>query len=294
MTSPLSDSSPAEDLSVVVVPLLGGAALSACLTAIERQPALEIIVVCREKPAGSGPWKVVEAPLMTVPERRRLGLELAQGPLVAFVEDTCTPSPGWTSELRQAFAAPNISAVGGPILVSAALPARRRALALSEYSRFSRSRTEASSHVRQISGANFALRRALFAGEFEQFGVVDNLILGVIHNAGGRAAFSNDACVTYVAAPAEHIRLTNRLQHGRIYGSMVAAGQPLIYRLVLAAAALLAPAVLIFRTLRHAGPQLFGSPLTLWWVVLMHCAWGCGEVIGKATGKAGASFGSWR
>jgi hypothetical protein len=64
-------------------------------------------------------------------------------------------------------------------------------------------------------------------------------------------------------------------------------------RLLLALTALAAPVVLIVRNLRHAGPQLLFSPSTLLWIVLMQCAWGCGEVVGKLTGKVGSSFKGW-
>ena len=174
-----------------------------------------------------------------------------------------------------------------------ALSAQSRALAISEYSRFSALDMSRASEVKSLAGANFAICRKTFASRSMPDGLVDHLVFDAIRELGGRIIFEPRAGVTYSDGPEDHVRLSTRFHHGRIYGGLFAAQRSLASRLRLALLALAVPIVLVMRNLRHAGPQLLRSPATLWWIVLMQCAWGCGEVVGKLTGKVGGSFKAW-
>ena len=44
---------------------------------------------------------------------RNIGLGLAQGEIVAFIDDDATPEPGWLSDLVKAFAAPDVGGAAG-------------------------------------------------------------------------------------------------------------------------------------------------------------------------------------
>ena len=295
-TRPAPDRAPSagEALSVVVVPLVGGAALEACVAALAHAGAQWVLVVA------SGPCPpvpdvtcIVARPGSSVADRRMIGLRAAATPLVAFLEDTCLPEPGWGAALRAAFAAPDVLVAGGPVRIARSLPPRLKALAIGEYARFAAAHDVEATEIDALAGANFAVRRAAFARAPMPHGLVDNLVFDEARRSGGRVVFHRLARVAYVAGPPQQTRLSARFHHGRIYGGLVAAERPLAARLPLAVGALAAPAVLIGRNLRDAGPELLRSPPTLLWTVLMHCAWGCGEVVGKLTGRVGRSFEAW-
>lgn len=284
---------PDEALTIVVIPLVGGAALQACLAALLDQPAREILLVAREAPDPPAHARLIVVPAgSNVPERRMIGLKAATAPFVAFVEDTCVPCANWSADLCASFTEADVLAAGGPVRIDASIAPRLKALAIAEYSRFAADKGRAFD-VNALAGANFAVRRETFDSAALPNGLVDNLVFDAVRQVGGRIVFQPAAEVTYAAGPPEQARLSTRFHHGRIYGGLLAARQPLARRLLLALTALAAPAVLIARNVRHASPQLFRSPSTFWWIVLMQCAWGCGEVMGKLTGRVGASFKGW-
>ena len=285
---------PDKVLSVVVAPLIGGASLAQCLAALCLQPAREILVVAREMCEVPDGVRIILAPSQaTMPERRAIGLEAATGPLVAFLEDTCIPSADWAAAISAVFADRGVMAAGGPVKIARTLTPRLRALAISEYSRHSGDRGRPMHEVDTLAGANFALRRDALAWHDLPKGLVDNFIFEAVRSAGGRIMFHPEASVTYSAGPPQQAQLSTRFHHGRIYGGLLTAQRPLASRILLASTAVAAPLVLLGRNLQDAGPQLLRSPATLGWTLLMHCAWGCGEIMGKLTGKVGASFKGW-
>lgn len=282
---------PIDGLSVVVVPLIGGDALRICADALRKQGVRDIIVVSRPGEHAVDCATLIDAPSgSTVPQRRLLGFQAATAPLVAFLEDTCVPGPNWAATLIAAFEDPMVAAAGGPIEIDKALPPRSRALGVCEYGAFGSNGSHASD---ALSGANFALRRAVYAQAEGPDDFVDNRMFDALRRTGGATAFRSDARVTYAAAPAAQTRLSARYHHGRIYGGMFSAHRNMVGRGFAALVALGAPLALMSRTIRHSAPVLARSPQTLLWTILMHCAWGCGEVVGKLTGSTGASLETW-
>ena len=96
------------ELTILVVRLAGGGAASALA---EDMSATHDGLTARIVP-GSG----------TVPQRRLAALEDVRTELVAFIEDTTAPEPGWVAAMRGAFAAdPRLGAAGGPVWPGARL-----------------------------------------------------------------------------------------------------------------------------------------------------------------------------
>ena len=89
--------------------------LAFCLDALAGQTApsrwLEVIVVCDEDdpppsllPDPGIPIQVLTTPPRSTPAaKRNAGWEASRAPLVAFTDDDCRPSPGWTEALLSAW-----------------------------------------------------------------------------------------------------------------------------------------------------------------------------------------------
>ena len=112
-------------VSVVIASIVGPPFIDDCLASVFAQknaPAFEVIVVdCR------GPDNVARLaqrfpevrfiPLQqreTVPQLRRIGVEQAQGEIVAVIEEHCVAADNWLATLCAAFSLEYV-AVGGPI-----------------------------------------------------------------------------------------------------------------------------------------------------------------------------------
>jgi glycosyltransferase involved in cell wall biosynthesis len=112
-------------VSVVIASIVGPPFIDDCLASVFAQkdaPAFEVIVVdCRgpENVArlrrGFPQARFVELDKReTVPQLRRIGVEHAQGGIVAVIEEHCVAAEDWLSTLVSAFSSEYV-AVGGPI-----------------------------------------------------------------------------------------------------------------------------------------------------------------------------------
>ena len=112
-------------VSVVVSTLDRADWLDRALTALlyQRHPAFEIIVVagpCVDHTDAvlarfAGRIRVARCPLANLSASRNVGLRLAGGDIVAFLDDDAVPEPDWLERLCEPYADPAIGAVGGPI-----------------------------------------------------------------------------------------------------------------------------------------------------------------------------------
>ncbi|MDP3174724.1 MAG: hypothetical protein Q8M88_09855 [Phenylobacterium sp.] len=279
------------DLTVVIVPLVGGAALSRCVGDFQAQGMKVIVVGDAARDAGCAPVQFIAAADMAVPARRLIGLRAAQTRFVGMVEDTCGPRTSWAQACLSALSEDGVVAAGGPIAISMELSPRLRALGLCEYGRFGEVAERRS--VGALPGANFALDlSAIDTTGWSDADLVDNALFATLRSTG-RLVMEPAMGVEYRAAHADGAALSTRFHHGRIYGAGQTAGLGLAQRLIRAGVATLAPAVLSARTLAVAPPALRASPATLAWAAGMHLAWGVGEVLGKAAGDPGSSRGRW-
>ncbi|MDZ4762165.1 MAG: glycosyltransferase [Alphaproteobacteria bacterium] len=271
-------------MTVVVMPLAGEPALGECLKAVSAQA--DIVVIARPEP---GPED------QSVPARRLRALKAAKTDLVAFLEDTCIPDPGWYAAIHDAFENPEAAAVGGPVEISRLLPARFRALGICEYARFQASRLPTAGdpvRVGSLAGANFAVRKSAIGDVTSATDMVDNAMFASLR-ARGPVLMDRKASVTYAAQDRHGARLSTRYHHGRIYGGGQFAGKPLMLRLALAARTVAVPAVLTIRSFRDAPGWLWRAPQVMLWIMMMHGRWGVGEFLGIATGRIGRSLKEW-
>lgn len=306
------------DLTVVVVPLLGGDDLGACLDLLPLG-GVECIVVLRGDMAAQGTAlarrypavRFLDAGDRPVPLRRRLGVEAARGDLVALLEDTTRPGPGWCDAVSAAFADPRTGAAGGPVRIAETLPNRFQALGWSEYGAFEARRFArlAAAHgerrpggggpfdVARLPGNNMAFRRAALLEVLGGGGrgLVEGEAFAALRARGLRLVCHPGMSATYAAPDHHGAALGARLRHGRLYAAARAEGRGWARRLALAAKAPLLPAVLSARALSAmAGtvrPAAF-APVALW-VGLMEGAWALGEAVGAVAGP-GRSLEAWR
>lgn len=293
-------------LHVIVIALVGGEALIACLRALA--PQCGALSVIGHSPPTEFP-NVKELPVppdLAVPHRRMLGLQASGAPFVGFVEDTCIPSVGWAAGVCDAFSEPSVAAVSGGIEISRGLCAKDRALALCEYAAFganiypARARrgaslTQGRVAVQRFPGSQFVLRSSAVAalGAWPE-GLVDNELFDRFRAGGWRMVAEPAMRSTYAFGYRQGALLSTRYHHGRIYGGHFAARLAVTARVAAAIGTLLAPFLLTARTLRASSACVWASPATLWWIFSMHAAWSLGESVGKLTGDVGDSFARWR
>lgn len=276
------EDTPPDDLTVVVVSLVGGAALDQCLAALAPQ-APRIVVVGRCAPGGGDS--------ASVPKLRMAALLAARTPYVAFIEDTAVPGPTWRQGLKAAFANGAV-AVAGPITISPRLSARCRALGLSEYARFQPSETEPTP---ALPGLAFAVARdavlPLLSDQTE--GLIEGDLFRRLIEAGKTVRTSNAMEVCYAAEHKQGARLRTRFQHGRLFAGRRFPKALLGRRLGYAAGSLLLPVVMARRALRDHPPALNVWPAVVLWLCLLSTAWSAGEFVGYLTGSVGDAAESW-
>ena len=116
---------PSPAVSVVIASIVGAPFIDDCVASVLAQknaPEFEVIVVdCRgpgnvERLRGKFPEaRFVEVPRReSVPQLRAIGIQSAQGGIVAVIEEHCVAAPDWLATLSAAFL-PGYAAVGGPI-----------------------------------------------------------------------------------------------------------------------------------------------------------------------------------
>src|SRR5437588_1393740 len=105
----------AEDLTIVVVALLGGEALDECVDNARAQCA-NILIVSRNGAIvdREGRRRGI-ADQLDIPAKRRCGVELASTRFVALLEDTVVPGPDWAGAAIAALGKRDVVACGGPV-----------------------------------------------------------------------------------------------------------------------------------------------------------------------------------
>jgi hypothetical protein len=245
-----------------------------------------------------------------VPLRRQQGVELAQGALVALLEDTTRPDAGWCEAVYAALADPSVAAASGPVRISTMLPSRDQALAWSEYGEFHAGRQQrliprvsrnpisrAPVDRLRVAGNNMAFRRAQLLGVLTRGvgGLVEGRVCEMLRERGLALIYHPAMSVTYAAPNRHGAGLGTRLQHGRFYAATQAEGRGWPHRLVLVAKSTLLPVVLSARTLSSmvGAVQPAAMPAIGLWVCLLEGAWALGEAVGAIAG-AGNSLEAWR
>jgi hypothetical protein len=281
------EDAPPDDLTVVVVSLVGGAALEACLTALARQAARIVVV-------GRGAPEAVDHAKASVPVLRMNALLAAQTPYVAFIEDTAVPDAGWRRGLSAALAMDGTAAVAGPIIISPHLSPRGRALGLSEYARFSPTEMK-QAPASGLPGLAFAVARedVLPLLDKQTGGLIEADLFHRLIETGKTVRTSDAMSVCYAAEHEQGARLRTRFQHGRLFAGRRFPKALLGHRLGYAAGALFLPLVMIRRALRNPPQGLNVWPGVVLWLCLLSTAWSAGEFTGYLTGSVGDAAESW-
>lgn len=274
----------ADNLTVIIVALLGGEPTEECVEAV-RDQSTNILVVRRDGSIVDGSGALVEGPgPASVPAKRRRAAERARTPYVGLLEDIVVPAGNWVDAARLALATPGTVACGGPVKIREALPPSTLALALSEYGTYAEGRIAADPPA--LPGCNFGFRRdALLQAMDGSEGLVDLDVFKALREAGGTMAWASGMSVTFAHPFPEGARLRTRFDHGRLYAGGSGPSLPGAIK------APLLPMVLTARTIAAAGmPNL----RTLGWLIFQNSAWAAGEFVGALLGPPRRGYAGWR
>jgi len=284
------------DVSVVLVPLVGGEALAGCARRLRDAAGdLELLVAPTEA-AGpvEGARLLPEDEIASVPRLRARALEAARGEVVAFLEDTSRPDPGWLPAVRRLFEDGVVGAAGGPVRLDARLGARARALAYLEYGAWL-TPPQVPTSTRRLPGNHFAVRRTALQDcrELWRDGLREAELAPVLADKGSRVVIHPRMAVTYAWEDPDLARLSTRYHHGRIYGGHRYGSGAWGSRLAMAASCPGLPFVLAARAWGHGRADARRSLLSLPWLLVYSGCWSLGEGLGYLVG-AGASDHAWR
>lgn len=157
-------------VSIVIASLVGPPFIDDCLKSVrvqaERSGAEVIVVACgtREYAArieNAFPWvRVVHRPAReTIPALRRSGAEVAQGDVIAIIEEHCLAAPDWLERALEAFEASDCGVAGGPVLDYSYDRLRDWVVYFCEYNNYLPPWHDGETH--DLGSANIAYSRAL-------------------------------------------------------------------------------------------------------------------------------------
>jgi hypothetical protein len=292
-------------LSVVVVPLLGGRALGRLLDALRAPEMLpeeaEILVLTagRGEPPEASPdprTRWIEPPAgATVPARRVLGALRARGEIVALLEDTTLPDPGWGRAVVELHGAHSgAAAIGGTLRLSTHLPPAALALSLLEYGPYLRGGVSEAAGA--LAGNNLSFKRAALAqaGVLGARGLHEAELIPRISARAGAVRLESAMSAAVVEADPKSLRLSSRFQHARLYAGRRLPRSRRLARLARAAATPLLPAALLARCISPLRRTTARPPSlrVLAHVLVLGLAWSAGEAIGYLWGEGDAEE-SW-
>ena len=108
-------------LTFVVIPLVGGTALEACVAGLQRAGASLVVVGRIPAPLADALRRdggIAVDSSEPVPQRRTVGAALATTEWIAFCEDTCELGPAWLATFEAVRHEPRTDAWSGPIDIS--------------------------------------------------------------------------------------------------------------------------------------------------------------------------------
>ncbi len=290
-------------LGFAVIPLVGGAALEACLASVPRSAQRVVVgrVPARVAAALQGAGSAVVDSDESVPRRRAIAAALAGSDWIAFCEDTCRLGTAWHASFEAVRDEARVDAWSGPIEIDPALSPRGVALAALEYGEFAPHRWQrlARDHVAgwqpvaRLAGLNFVVRSSAIAAPAPPHGLIETEIQAGIVGAGRQLGLHPGMSVRYEVEDRSGATVAARMAHGRIYGGGLRARLSPTARLLALAKCALLPAVLAARGLAGLPRQRRGDARAWLWIAAFALAWSAGEVVGIAFGR-GHSLQAWR
>ena len=299
------DKFPEQRLSIVVIELVGGAALKDCIDAVMGAEAEYIVVTRSAQPALERAFPnltvmVCDAPL---PQRRRRGFLQAKGEFVVMLEDSTRISAEHVQAgVDAAFRRPEVAAASGPVVVDAALKPRFQALGCTEYGRYHRQQVFAgdaasSVAVERLPGNLFCYRKQAVEELVQSAtdGLIEANINDALIQAGGVLLMEIGLTNRYAVDDEWSARLRTRFHHGHLYSGQLAQSLSLPARAIQLIKALLLPLVLSLRAMgfMHRMEEINKPLQVVMWIFLLETFWSLGEVAGVLLG-APKSMGHWR
>jgi len=290
--------------SIVVIELVGGKVLATCLSALQ-QFDIDVIAVLRDPcPQLQARFERVRFDIRNepVPLRRKSGVALARGDVVALIEDTTLPGTRFLNGLVNAFNDDHTLAASGPVVIGKNLPSRYQALACTEYGRyhpnvlFDHPQPQAK-RVARLPGNFICYRREALVSVLDESseGLVEGVINQRLLSAGGSLLMEPLLENTYRAEDPWGGRLATRFHHGWIYAGGQAENKRLFARAGQLLKSLLLPAVLSLRAIRYLSRiNEIKHPLKVsLWICLLETFWSAGEAVGSVSG-APKNMEHWR
>lgn len=285
------------DISVVVPSVNGFGDLEGCLQALERQRQdvdLDVVVVdrlgepLRKAVRDAFPRvRVIEVDSSaTIPEMRAIGFRETTAPAVGVIEDHVLVRDGWAKEMLSSLRS-GADIVGGPVENAATDTLMDWASFLCEYSHCVPPLP--SGEVDWLPGNNVVYSREIL----DRYGDViaehkwENRLHDAIRDDGTPLVCRPDVVVDHKKHFSFGEYMSQRYLYSRSYAGARVSGAPFPKRLVYAAASLVLPPLLFYRTVsrirakgrhqEHLGPSL---P----YVAVFVLAWAWGEFVGYLAG----------
>jgi len=307
-------------LSVAVVSIANGGMLDRTLCSLELQeparPADVLVVFDPESAGGRSRFDDLArrfesvrfvAHTGNVPMRRARGVQEARGEIVALIEDSCVPVPGWAAAIAAAHARGE-AVVGGPVTPAPGLSATEVAAFLVEFGAYLARRdgwredtagadgSRAVVATTQIPGCNLSYSRALLARNAPLWadGLYETFANAELARSGAPIWFARDARVLYGARARYGHALAERFSHGRTYGGLRVRGRRWEGLLRAAVSPLLVPlfTARTVGTLAAAGTEGLRLASAVPATIPLFAAWALGEMIGNVAGP-GRSAERW-
>jgi GT2 family glycosyltransferase len=270
--------------------------LEACLSSVlpQCQASDAELVVARSGERADLDWirarfpttHVIDGgPRRDIPRLRGLGLSAATGRLVALTEDHCLADPQWLAALTEA--ARHADVVGGGGGNARTARAVDCGAYFAEYGFFNWTRSETSSSVPLLTGANVAYSRAVVSdvARWANEGHWESGAHQRRARRGCRLMFVPGARVRQNATVGFLAFCADRYRHGRDHARVFAAEGDRFPRWVRLLGTPLLPGLLVWRVYRAAGAEHRGRFFrALPFTAAFLTAWSAGEAVGYISG----------
>lgn len=284
------------ELSIVIAASDSQTALTECLDALRPQladHAVELFVVGAPGEAAQrmqerypqAAWIPAATELLT-PARWALGATRARGRIIAFTISTCAPDANWLAEILRAHAEPH-AAIGGAIECAPGAGLVDWAVCFVRYTPFM---LPFPAGPGEVPGDNGSYKRDALADQMpwiEAHGFWEQTINSNLRRQH-QSLWQDPRIIVYCKNPFTLAGFSRqRLEHGRIFGRMRAAGSSVPKRFFYLLSSPAIPLVYLARITRgvagkqrHKAPFLLSLPVTIWFLT----CWSTGEFLGLLRG----------
>ena len=276
-------------IAVVVAATDSAEAVRRCVASIGHDSEVRVIVAydparIDRRGLPSGVAAAQGEPGANAHRLRRLGLAVADAPIVAFTEDSCVLGPGWAHAWVATFSRPEIVAATGPVDVAPNRSVVDRAVFLCEYAPFLPA--GCSSNPSRLAGNNFAARSEILAADEDDLHEFDVQVRSRAN--GGRVATAAFACAIHARGYTAREAIRDRLRFGFGYGRLRAGsfiGDRLAH-VVFGPLIVSSQVARLFATLARKRCWHQITPAVAVVTVLFLTAWSVGEWLGWVLGPS--------